>query len=157
MAAPRGNTYWKLAKGWGVGNDAAYTPEELWNKACDYFDWVEKNPLKEQKVFGSGLRMNVSKMRAMSQKAFCIFAQISSTTFDNYHADEAYLGITARIKDIIFTQKFEGAAADLVNPNIIARELGLAEKVQTEVTNVPLMNFDPLSEIHDASSDDSTS
>lgn len=157
MAAPRGNTYWKLAKGWGVGNDAVYTPEELWAKACDYFDWVEKNPLKEQKVFGSGLRVNVSKMRAMTQKAFCIFAQIGTTTFDRYNDDEAYRGITTRIKDIIFSQKFEGAAADLLNSNLIARELGLADKVQTEVTNIPLMSFDPLSEIHDASSNDSTS
>lgn len=157
MAAPRGNTYWKLAKGWGVGNDAAYTPGELWIKACEYFEWVEKNPLKEQKVFGSGLRMTVNKMRAMSQKAFCIFAQISYKTFDNYNDNEAYLHITARIKDIIFTQKFEGSAADLLNANIIARELGLAEKVTTEVTNVPLMNIDPLSDIEDATGNDSPS
>ena len=30
--------------------------------------------------------------------------------------------------EIIRTQKFEGASADLLNPNIIARDLGLADK-----------------------------
>lgn len=154
MAAPRGNSYWKLVKGWKNGMDVSYTPDELWEKACKYFDWVEKHPYKEEKVFGSGYRTTINKMRPMTQRAFCIFAQISSSTFDNYHANEAYLGITSRIKDIIYVQKFEGAAADLVNPNIIARELGLAEKVQTEVTNVPLMSFDPLSDIEDATGND---
>lgn len=32
------------------------------------------------------------------------------------------------MEEIIRTQKFEGASADLLNPNIIARDLGLAEK-----------------------------
>lgn len=31
-------------------------------------------------------------------------------------------------EEIIRRQKFEGAAADLFNPNIIARDLGLADK-----------------------------
>jgi hypothetical protein len=147
MAAPKGNTYWKLAKGWKKGNYPAYTPDELWQKACDYFDWVEKHPYKEEKVFGSGFRTTISKMRPTTQKSFCIFAQISSTTFDNYHANEAYFGITSRIKDIIYVQKFEGAAAGQLNSNLIARELRLAEKVQTEVSNIHLMHVDPITEI----------
>ena len=32
------------------------------------------------------------------------------------------------MKQIIKTQKFEGAAAELLNANIIARDLGLADK-----------------------------
>lgn len=33
-----------------------------------------------------------------------------------------------RVEQIIRQQKFEGAAAELLNPNIIARDLGLADK-----------------------------
>ena len=32
------------------------------------------------------------------------------------------------MEQIIRTQKFEGAAAELLNPNIIARDLGLADR-----------------------------
>ena len=128
MAAPKGNTYWKLAKGFAVGNEKKYQPEELWQKAIDYFEWIDKNPLKEEKVFGTGARMKVNKMRAMTITSFCLFAEVDRMTFDKYCKDEAYIYITTRIRDVIFSQKFEGAAADLLNPSIIARELGLADK-----------------------------
>nr|WP_261640834.1 DNA-packaging protein [Erwinia mallotivora] len=43
-----------------------------------------------------------------------------------------------RAEQIIYNQKFTGAAADLLNANIIARELGLADKreVQQTVTDL---------------------
>lgn len=137
MAAPKGNTYWKLAKGFGIGKEKKYSKKALFEKAIEYLEWLEKNPLKEDKVFANGMRMKVDKMRASTITGFCIYAGISTTTFDNYAKDEAYLGITSRIKDLIYTQKFEGAAADLLNSNIIARELGLADakKLQGDEEN----------------------
>ena len=128
MAAPKGNTYWKRVKNWKCGADVKYTPEALWAIALEYFEDIEKTPLKEEKVFGTGVRMKVSKMRAMSIASFCVFAQIGKSTFDGYTANEAYSGITTRIRDIIYSQKFEGAAAGLLESNIIARELGLTDK-----------------------------
>jgi hypothetical protein len=41
--------------------------------------------------------------------------------------------IIARIENVIYSQKFTAAAAGLLNANIIARELGLADK--QDVTN----------------------
>jgi len=128
MPAPKGNTYWKLAKGFGVGKSKKYKPNELWEKALDYFEWIEKNPLKEERVFANGVRMKVDKMRAMTILGFCLFANISRELFDNYSNDETYIDITTRIRDVIYTQKLEGAAADLLNTNIIARELGLKDR-----------------------------
>ncbi|EII8497315.1 hypothetical protein ABMX35_004036 [Escherichia coli] len=37
-------------------------------------------------------------------------------------ADEGFCGVTTRAEDIIYDQKFSGAAADLLNANIIARD-----------------------------------
>lgn len=130
--AAKGNQYWRRVKNWKCGAERAYTPAELWDIAIQYFDHVEKNPLIEQKAFGSGLVADVAKMRAMTITDFCLFANISRMTFDNYSKEDAYLYITSRIKDIIYTQKFQGAAADLLNPSIIARELGLAEKSENK-------------------------
>lgn len=128
MAAPKGNDYWKLVKGWKNGADLKYNPDELHDKSIEYFQWVEDNPLYEEKPTSRGDIVKVKKMRAMTIKAFCLFANISFQTFENYSKDKAYVDITTRIRDIIYTQKFEGASADLLNSNIIARELGLAEK-----------------------------
>jgi hypothetical protein len=40
-----------------------------------------------------------------------------------------------RVEDAIFRQKFEGASADLLNANIIARDLGLADKKDLSSTD----------------------
>lgn len=130
MAAPRGNAYYTLAK--NFVKPVSYTPKKLWGKALEYFKWNGDNPLKEQKVFGSGFRANVNKLRAMTISGFCVYACISRDTFNNYEKQEAYSDICKRIKDIIYQQKLEGAAADLLNPSIIAREIGLTEK--TDIT-----------------------
>lgn len=146
MAAPKGNTYWKLSKGWAVGNDKSYTPAALWDKAVEYFNWIDKNPLHESKGFSNGLILEMTKLRAMTIKGFCLFAEISTQTFTNYDKEDAYFAITAKIRDIIYTQKFEGAAAGLFETNIIARELGLADKQQLDLTNRDITTS-PLNEL----------
>ncbi len=44
-----------------------------------------------------------------------------------------FFGVYTRISQIIRTQKFEGAAVGLFNANIIARDLGLADKQSSEL------------------------
>ena len=125
MAAEKGNKYWELAN-WG--KPKKYQPEELKVKAIEYFTWINANPLLEQKMSATGKVKEIKKMRAMTKTGFCLFAGITLKTFQNYAADEAYLHITEGIEGVIKTQKFEGAAAGLLNSNIIARELGLIDK-----------------------------
>src|SRR5690554_3253930 len=129
MAAPKGNQYWKLANNWR--RPKKYTPEKLLGKALEYIEWADNNPLYETKAFSSQgqiLTTALPKMRALTIQGFCVFANITPQTFINYEKDQAYLDIILRIREMFFAQKFEGAAADLLNANIIARELGMAEK-----------------------------
>ena len=51
-----------------------------------------------------------------------------AVTWQDYTEKDDFSAVTTRIEDIIYEQKFTGAAADLLNPNIIARDLGLADK-----------------------------
>ncbi len=130
MAAPKGNKFWLMRSSHGR-NPIFESPEKLWEAACEYFEWVEANPLEEEKIFhASGIITKdvVAKMRAMTIQAMCFFLDISDESWSNYCNNKDFIGITAQIKKVIFSQKFEGAAADLLNANIIARELGLAEK-----------------------------
>lgn len=142
MAAPKGNEFYKLVK-MPTGRPKAYTPEELWNKAQDYFKWVHEHPLMERRVFnyqGEIVEADVPKMRAMTEIAFCLFADINHETFANYKSDKEpykeFFGVSTAIAQVIYTQKFEGAAAEFLNHNIIARDLGLRERTETEVKGV---------------------
>ena len=133
------NEFWKART--KHGRDKIFkTKEILLDGAYEYFQWVHNNPLYEMIIQG-GKEFIVPKMRAMTIEGLCIFLDIQRSTFDNY-CDEKnksykdFLGVTTRIKEILRTQKFEGAAAGLLNSNIIARDLGLKDKSEVEQTKV---------------------
>ena len=128
-----GNNYWQFRNKHGRGYK--YEPEALWDEFVAYAKWVEETPLFEEKQFafqGVVTTHDAPKMRAMTVRAFCLFADIDRSTFADYKNKPDFSDIITRIEDAIYQQKLEGAAADLLNPNIIARELGL--KDTTEVT-----------------------
>lgn len=129
-AAPVGNQFWKARSTHGR---APIFPnaEVLWNACTEYFAWVEENPLWESKPFafqGIVTVEKMPKMRAMTIAGLCIFLDIDRKSWDEYRGRQDFFPVTTRVEDIIRTQKFEGASADLLNANIIARDLGLADK-----------------------------
>lgn len=129
MPAPKKNQYWKKRSSHGRKPIFA-TPEELFAACCEYFEWVEKNPLYEMKVFSAseGIRkVKVPKMRAMTIWGLIVFLDISFNAWKQYCAREDFIQICERVETIIKDQKFAGAAADLLNASIIARELGLRD------------------------------
>jgi hypothetical protein len=136
MAAPKGNRFWEVRSTHGKSPIFA-TPDDLWTACCEYFAWVEENPLIEERLFsseGAVIKGHASKMRAMTIQGLCNFLDIGDTTWYEYAQREGYAAICARAKRIIYAQKLEGAAADLLNASIIARELGLKERSETELT-----------------------
>lgn len=114
------------------------TPEHLWATALDYFAWCYENPLKEEKLFsyeGCVTRDSISKMRAMTEIGFCMFAGMDRTTWYDYCKRDDYKWTCEQIKAVIWEQKFTGAAADLLNANLIGKELGLVERKSVEGPN----------------------
>lgn len=109
-------------------------PQEVWEAAVEYFEWAEKNPLYEAKVFNGqrGLtKAALPKMRAFTIEGLCIFLGISRDTWNKWGRQETHSDLTDVIQcvnSIIREQKFAGAAVDLLNATIISRDLGLAEK-----------------------------
>lgn len=130
MGAPKGNQFWKVRSSHGR-NPIFKTPDELWDACVEYFEWVEAHPLQDEKLFafqGEVTRANANKMRAMTIGSLCIFLDITPKAWHDYRAREDFSLVTTTVDTIIREQKFGGAAADLLNPNIIARDLGLADK-----------------------------
>lgn len=138
MGFAKGNQLWKLA-GDRLGRPRKYeTSADLWNACLDYFQWVEDNPLWEAKLVsfqGESTIEKIPKMRAMTLGGLTVHLGICDDTWRNWRSPEHdFFGITREVDEIIREQKFSGAAAELLNPNIIARDLGLTDKTSTEHT-----------------------
>ena len=136
MVAPVGNKFW-LARSSHGRNPKFDNPEVLRNACYEYFEWCENNPLYEEKLFhaqGIITKDTITKMRAMTLSGLCLFIDIDLGTWNNYRNNQDFFRVTKEIEQIIYNQKFSGAAADLLNANIIARDLGLVDKQQNEHT-----------------------
>jgi hypothetical protein len=135
MPAPIGNQFWKQQS--KHGRDKLFaTPLLLWEAACEYFEWCDTNPLKEAKAFafqGSVTVESMDKMRAYTMEGLCLYLDCSTSYFRQFKSQdsinkEAFMTVISKIETVIYNQKFTGAAADLLNANIIARDLGLSDK-----------------------------
>jgi len=133
MAAPKGNSFWKLRSRHGREKIFA-TPEILWDAACEYFEACVKNPIiKVEWVGGMAKRVNRPIDRPFTLTGMCVFLDVNSKYFIELKerekdSDNGFTEVITRIEETIYSQKFSGAAAGIFNANIIARDLGLADK-----------------------------
>jgi hypothetical protein len=138
MSAPKKNDFWKRRT--KHGRDKLFaSPELLLQAACEYFQYCEDNPLNEVKVFGTGLRANVPKMRAMTLSGLCLYLGCNEAYFRQFKSnlpqgEQGFSTVIDQIETVIYNQKFQGASAGLLNANIISRDLGLAERSNVDVT-----------------------
>jgi hypothetical protein len=145
MAAPKGNEFWKLRS--KHGPNYRYPPddggaEKLWADCIEYFEWCIDNPLHEQKVHGKDADVvELEKMRAFTMMGLCLYLGIGESTWAEWRADRKDLTeVITRAELVIREQKFTGAAANLLNANIIARDLALSENVNATVTHENWLN-----------------
>lgn len=139
QGAPKGNRFWELRS--KHGRDKLFaTPQLLWEAAIEYFSWCEENPLLETKAFayqGEIVTTELPKMRAMTLSGLCFYLGVNEAYFRTFKAqlpedEKDFNTVLSEIETVIYNQKFSGAAADLLNANIIARDLGLSDK--SEIT-----------------------
>jgi hypothetical protein len=130
----KGNQFWKARSTHGR-KPIFDSPEGLFDAACEYFQWVEDNPLGKAVVYQGEVKEGVEPlMRAMTIEGLCIFLDIGRSTFNDYETKDDFSEVTEAIKNIIRTQKLEGASAGLLNPSIIARDLGLKDANTSEIS-----------------------
>lgn len=134
MTFTSGNRFWENRTEHGR-KKLFESPEILWKECVKYFTWCASNPLLDVQYVGKDAhRVEVPKMRAFTWTGLELFLDIESLRWyktSESHSD--FLHIITHIDKIIFTQKFEGAAAGMLNANIIARDLGLVDKKQQEI------------------------
>lgn len=127
---------WEIAK--GPGQPPTFkSPEEMWERAVEYFKWCGEHQIMEEKVAffqGEPSSAFVGHKRPMTVAGLCIFLNIDRTTWYNYKKNPKYFNITKAIDSTMFEQKLSGAATGQFNASIISRELGLVDK-QDVTTN----------------------
>lgn len=140
MAAPNGNQFWKRRS--RHGRDKLFdSPELLWKAACEYFQWCDDNPLMEvvlEKVRVNGVgdelkKESMPKMRPYTLHGLCLYLGCCTSYFREFKSAERldkenFVTVITRIEEVIYEHKFSGAAAGFLNPNIIARDLGLMDR-----------------------------
>jgi hypothetical protein len=135
MAAPIGNKFWQLRS--KHGRDKLFgTPELMWQAACEYFDWCDNNPLYESKAFsfqGEITTTTLPLLRAYTWPGLCFYIHCNEAYFRTFKSqltekDKDFNTVLNDIEQVIYRQKFEGAACNLLNANIIARDLCLTER-----------------------------
>jgi len=108
------------------------SPHALWKAAVEYFEFVDENPLSQNvHAFSQGSLVTdtVDRPRAMSLMALCRFIGISRNQWKKIKEGKLdFTPVCEKIEDVIYTQKWELAASEILNPNFIARDLGMGDK-----------------------------
>jgi len=136
--------FWKARSSFGR-RPTFEKPGELWKACAEYFEWVDANPLWEDKIVsyqGDVRHVNVRKMRAMTLSGLRLFVDVSAQKWKALSETGGFEEVVQRAEEVIRTQKFQGAAADLLNANIISRELGLADKKEHTVEQTTTLEID---------------
>lgn len=130
-----GNQYWKLRSKHGRDR-IIQDPQALAESADEYFQWCIDNPIYEVDYRGKDLQKVKLPHPMVFQKGelarFCGVAKWE-TIEDLKTVSKDFLEVVTHIEGIIHDQKFKYGIVGMFNSNIVARDLGLAEK--TENTN----------------------
>lgn len=148
---PKGNQFWKLRSEHGR-KKIFETPKALLRAAVKYFEWCDENPFYEEDFIRGGEKagtiVKMKRKRPYTLHGLSCFLDVNSNYLNEFekrlieekHPELSdFSKVITRIRDIIYDNKFSGAAAGFFNANIIARDLGLADKSKVEVqTEQPL-------------------
>ena len=110
--------------------------DDLWQVAFAYFKWADSEDLYESKTVisnGEAEVVYVPKSRPFSLDGFFVHARLCQSTFSDYSQIDEFKEVAETIKNIIRTQKFDGAAAGIFNATVIIRDLGLTDSTSNAI------------------------
>jgi len=137
-----GNRFWEARSSHGA-NPIFEKADDLWEACTEYFQWVEENPLYEDKLVtfqGAASHEPVCKMRAMTIGGLCIFLDIARSTWDEWKNKRSDLSeVITRAEAVIFQQKFSGAALRLtcLTPILLPVIWALLTRPTTQAATAP--------------------
>ena len=128
----KGNQFWKLRS--KHGRDKIIKSHGFLADASDeYFQWCVDNPIIETDYKSAGreiVTVQIPHPRVFKKEEFARFCGVSAwrTIYDLRDTSKDFLQVITRIEGIIRDQKYTYAVVGMFNSNIVARDLGLADK-----------------------------
>lgn len=151
MSAPTGNQFWKLRS--KHGRDKLFsTPDQMREAIFEYFESIDSDPYfkAEAKTVNIGdyqSQIAIARLPVMKPytiQGLCRYLDCNVSYFSEFEqnlkgkADEISKGfseVITRAREVIYENKFSGAAAGFFNANIIARDLGLRDQSEVNVND----------------------
>ena len=122
----------------------ALTPEVLWALACKYFLQGRQDEMERKDFIRSGESagkvVKVPVTRPYSWTSFELYLtylgvrrSLQDIRLNRENQFNEYIPVIQKIDSVIYQQKFDRAAMGDYNPQLIIRDLGLAEKVDAKL------------------------
>lgn len=137
MSAPMGNEFWKKRS--KHGRNTLFENASLMEEAIhEYFLDTINNPWIEIDYVGKdAVRVEKPHIMPFTMQGLCRYLGCNLDYFrqfkKNLRSDQQdFSEVITRAEEVIYEQKFSGAAIFFFNANIISRDLGLIEKTQNK-------------------------
>lgn len=141
--------YWKWRGNVGKPKNLK-SPKQLMDAASEYFQWCDDNPFVKHDFIRSGDMagdiVSIPTMRPYTWQGLEMWLRDKNllAKLDDYRSNKdgrypEYADTLTHISQIIFDQKFSGAAVGLFNSNLISKDLGLVDRTEnTIISEQPL-------------------
>jgi hypothetical protein len=153
-----GNKIWELRS--KHGRDKLFaSPQLLWEAVCEYFQWATDNklngidrPFTMQRLrlyigCSSGYFTNFKHglKRTLEQEFTSQMTEDEKVNLETKQKEATdFLSIIDQIEETVYAQKFEGAIVGMYSTTIIARDLGLRENIDQQVTGNIHLSKEPI-------------
>ena len=130
---PEDRRLWRLHKTGRMTSVEFFGPDDLWERCCNYFEWATDNPILEHKPYvsnGEDVNLQIEHPQVFTKEGLRSYLGISKNRYKELKEDPEYADVIERVETQIYVNKFNGAAANVMNPMIISRELGLRDKLE---------------------------
>ena len=135
--------YWKWVANTGSPKNLR-NPKQLWKLACEYFESIDERPFEKQDFIRSGESAGtIVKLKTImpyTWQGLELYLRDAGVLakLDDYRANKEsryteFADVLARITQMIYDQKYSGAAVGAFNAAIISKDLGLTEKIQQTI------------------------
>lgn len=122
-----------------------YTPEQVFNLAVKYFEWAEANALKSAETSsfqGRTYQDEINKPRIFTYTGLRLFCGWSRCALDKWKKEPGFCDVMEFIESVIYEQKFQLAANGVISAAFIAKDLGVDQPAQINVSASAEANTD---------------
>ncbi|MCI5082134.1 MAG: DNA-packaging protein [Saprospiraceae bacterium] len=99
------------------------SPEHLWQKASEYFEYCKSNPLYKSELI-NGQVVRLRKERPLTNRGLCLHLRVNRDYLNQLSKRRPeFRDVVGRIKDVIYNDQYTGAVTGMYEPKIISLNL----------------------------------